>query len=243
MDVCLYYKSDKDKLDDLVCVSEKVLEKFPHRVLPVFTPWFPSGTERSCPIKPKNPPPVILSNQENTSECSPQHLKWVFASGLCTDVQEESVVTSKRKLITIPTSGEQHTRNDLENVAKKSKRTWSVYSPKQKTSPRTHYTISRQLHKTLQKYGLDLHQRAKWIISELNCAPQNIEEVWTKISHAINHAKLPTCNANFQRKLVQIWVYCDLSYCEYIGNFLRENFQLSGELILSVHNLGDIFKL
>ncbi|XP_027023278.2 shieldin complex subunit 3 [Tachysurus fulvidraco] len=241
MDVCLHYKSDQDKSDDLVSVSAKALEDFPLRVLPIFTPWFPSGIERSCPIKPKKAPPVISFNQQKSSECFPQQPEFVFSSR-CTDDQEKFVNTSKRNLISIQTPADENEKAEFDNVAKKCKRSWSVVPPRTQTPQRTQY-ISGHFHKTVQRYGLDLHQRAKWIISELNCAPQSIEEVWSKLSHAIKHAKLPTCNANYQSNLIQIWVYCDISYCEYIGNFLRETFQLSGELTLAVHKLGDIFKL
>ncbi|XP_058245469.1 shieldin complex subunit 3 [Hemibagrus wyckioides] len=242
MDVCLHYKGDQDKSNELVSISEKALEDFPRRVLPIFTPWFPSGTDVSCAIKPKKAPPVISFHQQKSDECFPQQPEFVFSSSRCTYDHEKFVDTGKRKLISSPTSADEHTRADFEDVAKKRKRSWSVLPPKTKTPQRTQ-DISRHLQKTVQRYGLDLHQRAKWIISELNCAPQSIEEVWSKLSHAINHAKLPTCNANYQRNLIQIWVYCDISYCEYIGNFLRETFQLSGELTLAVHKLGDIFKL
>ncbi|XP_017324330.1 shieldin complex subunit 3 [Ictalurus punctatus] len=242
MDVCLHYKSHQDKSNDFVSISEKALEVFPRRVLPVFTPWFPSGTDRSCPIKPKKDPPVISLNQQESSEFLPRQPEFVFSSSRCTDDQEKFVDTSKRRLISIPAPADEQPKADFENVAKRCKRSWSVYPPKKKTPQRTQY-ISRQFQKTVQRYGLDLHQRAKWIISELNCAPQSIEEVWSKLNQAIKQSRLPTCNANYQRNLIQIWVYSDISYCEYIGNFLRENFQLSGELTLAVHKLGDIFKL
>lgn len=242
MDVCLHYKSDPDKPNDLVSISEKALEDFPRRVLPTFTPWFPSGTDKSRPIKPKKAPPVILSNQQTSSGFSNHQPELAFPTSRCADDQEKLEDTSKRTLISTPTSANEHRKADFETVAKNRKRSWSVFPPKAKPPQRTQ-NISGQLHKTVQRYGLDLHQRAKWIISELNCAPQSIEEVWSKLSHAIKHSRLPTCNANYQRSLIQIWVYCDISYCEYIGHFLQENFQLSGELNLAVHKLGDIFKL
>uniref|UniRef100_A0A3B4DNJ8 Uncharacterized protein n=1 Tax=Pygocentrus nattereri TaxID=42514 RepID=A0A3B4DNJ8_PYGNA len=130
----------------------------------------------------------------------------------------------------------------VENVSEKFKRSWSVFSHKMKTHESAQ-TFSRQFHKTIETYRLHFHQRAKWIIGELNCAPQSVEEVWTKLNHAIKHSRLPTCNANFQRNLSQIWVYCDILYCEFIGNFLRQKLQLSGEITLAVHKLGNIFKL
>lgn len=242
MDVCLHYKSDQHKSDDLVSISEKALEDFPRRVWPTFTPWFPSSIDGFYPIKPKKPPPVILFNQQKSSEFPPQAPEFVFPSSCCTDDQENFVKNSKRKSIAVSEPDDEHSKADLENVRKKCKRSWSAFPPKTKTPPRTQ-CISRHFHKTVQKYGLDLQQRAKWVISELNCAPQSIEEVWCKLSHAIKHSRLPTCNANYQRNLTQIWVYSDISYCEYIGKFMRENFQLSGELTLAVHKLGDIFKM
>lgn len=240
MDVCLHYTDDQDSTTDLVSISEKALEDFPCRVLPIFTPWFPSGTEKSFPIKPKKPPPLISFNQHKRSEFSPYQPEFVFSARHCADDQEKS--EDKRKLRSIPASANEHSKADFENVAKKCKRSWSVFPPKTKTPPRTQ-NISGQFYRTIQRYGLDLHQRAKWIISEPNCAPQSIEEVWTKLSHDIKYARLPTCNANYQSNLKQIWVYCDILYCEYIGHFLREHFRLSGELTLAVHKLGDIFKL
>lgn len=227
MDVCLHYKRDADKWGDLVSISEKALEDFPCRLLPIFTPWFPSGTETSRPIKPEKAPPVV--------SFKPQKRR-------CTFDHENFEDSPKRNSRSAPAPAHEHSKAAFENVATKWKRSWSVFPPKTKMPPRTQY-ISGQFHKTVQRYGLDLHQRAKWIISELNCTPQGIEEVWTKLSHAIKHSRLPTCNANYQRNLIQIWVYCDISYCEYIGNYLQENLQLSGELTLAVHKLGDIFKL
>uniref|UniRef100_A0A8B9JVA2 Zgc:101664 n=1 Tax=Astyanax mexicanus TaxID=7994 RepID=A0A8B9JVA2_ASTMX len=152
------------KKHDLMLITQRNLEDFPSRVLKKFTPWFPSGADKSLPIKPKKAP--------------------------------ESV-----------------------------------------------QPFSRQFHMAIQTFGLHHHQRAKWIICELNCAPNSIEEVWSRLSHAIKHSRLPTCNANLQRSLAQIWVYSDVFYCEYIGHFLRHKLQLSGEINLAVHKLGNIFKL
>ncbi|KAI5614068.1 hypothetical protein C0J50_3789 [Silurus asotus] len=241
MDVCLHYRSDQKKSSDLVSICEKALEDFPRRVLPSFTPWFPSTNDRNCALKPKKSPPLITLNQQEWFGNAP-HQPDVFSSNRCLDDQEKSVNTSKRKSISFPVNVDTHFKADSENVAKRYKRTWCVFPPKTKTPQKTQ-ELSKEFHKTVQKYGLDLHQRAKWIISELNCAPQSIEEVWSKLSHAVKHSRLPTCNANYQRDLIQIWVYCDITYCEYIGKFLQENFQLSGELTLAVHKLGDIFKL
>ncbi|XP_066500739.1 shieldin complex subunit 3 [Hoplias malabaricus] len=236
MDVCLHYKNAPDKLNGLVSITQRALEDFPTRVLPTFTPWFPSGTDRSLPLKPKNAAPVITSHQLISSTYCLPRSDFFFKN--CFPDDEE---VCKKKLTSLElVDGEWS--EQVQNVAKKCKRSWSVFSQKMKTKESAH-SFSRQFHKTFETYGLHFHQRAKWIICELNCAPQSVEEVWTKLNHAIKHSTLPTCNGNFQRNLSQIWVYCDVFYCEYIGYFLRKKLQLSGEITLSVHKLGNIFKL
>ncbi|KAJ3603654.1 hypothetical protein NHX12_028399 [Muraenolepis orangiensis] len=57
-DVVLHYKpSDAGQLSSLVWRTETALEPFPCRVLPIFTPWFPSTGDRSLPIRPSKPAP------------------------------------------------------------------------------------------------------------------------------------------------------------------------------------------
>lgn len=234
MDVCLHYKTNQDESSDLLLITERALQHFPGRVLPVFTPWFPSNAAQRLPIKPKKSPPAVtwnhvVQNSERISERS---------ESPC----QKSADLSKRK----GTSGSDPADDDrpvrTAPVAKKPKRCWSVIPQKTRLPDLTNI-ISRHFHKIIHKYGLDLHQRAKLVICELNCAPLSIDEVWSRISQAIKHATLPTCNANYQRDASQIWLYCDLGYCEYTGNVLRETFQLTGNITLAVHKLGDVFSL
>uniref|UniRef100_A0AAY5EVE7 Uncharacterized protein n=1 Tax=Electrophorus electricus TaxID=8005 RepID=A0AAY5EVE7_ELEEL len=230
-----------DKLNDWVFLTERTLEDFPCRVLPVFTPWYPSGADLYLPLKPKNAPPVISSTPLKDSGYFQQGAEFDFSKRDCAD-EKETLTKDKRTLVRSLGDIFGDGRVQFKDVPKKCKRSWSVFSHKMKITERTQ-SFSRQFHKIIQRYGLHWHQRAKWIIFEVNCAPRSIEEIWSRLDHAIKHSRLPTCNANFQRNLVQIWVYCDIFYCEYIGHFLRQKFHLSGEITLAVHKLGDVFKL
>ncbi|XP_076859635.1 shieldin complex subunit 3 [Brachyhypopomus gauderio] len=231
MDVFLHYKHDQDKLNDLVFLTERTLQDFPCGVLKVFTPWFPSGAHSSLPLKPKKAPPVISSKQLRDSEFL--HQSPDFDSSTRHRAGEETFQQDDKRTFV---------RSSGEDVPKRCRRSWSVFSHKTKTTAATR-SFSRQFHKTIQTFGLHWHQRAKWIICEVNCVPRSIEEIWWKLDHAIKHSRLPTCNANFQRNMVQIWVYCDIFYCEYVGHFLRQKLHLAGEIVLAVHKLGNIFKL
>lgn len=235
----MHYKDDQEK-HDLVLITQRTLEDFPSRVLKKFTPWFPSGADKSLPIKPKKAPPVISSKNLKSGRCSLQRSEIVFLSR-CSD-EEHFEEAHKRKLSTSSEGVDGEWNAQVENEPNKFRRSWSVFSHKTKAAE-SMQPFSRQFHTAIETFGLHFHQRAKWIICELNCAPNSIEEVWSRLSHAIKHARLPTCNANLQRKLAQIWVYSDVFYCEYVGHFLRQKLQLSGEITLAVHKLGDIFKL
>ncbi|NP_001006084.1 shieldin complex subunit 3 [Danio rerio] len=119
-------------------------------------------------------------------------------------------------------------------------RSWCAIQDRNAPLETTH-SFSRLFRMTIEKHKLHLRQRVRWVLSERNCA--ELEELWLGINRAVRHSRMPTCNANFQRALAQIWLYCDVLYCEYIGNFLKQEFQLSGQITLSVHKVGDIIQL
>lgn len=233
--MCLHYKDKQDKWKDLVFVTQRALEDFPCRVLPKFTPWFPSRSS-DRPIRPQKAPPVISVEILNGS--SGLQRPGVELEKSC----QGHFDVFKRKSVTSPKPNDGEWDPQGENVPKKSRRSWSVNSSKMARTEDTQ-PFSGRFHKTVEAYGLHSHQRAKWIIRDLNCAPRSVEEVWSRVDHAIKHSRLPMCNANFQRSLDQIWVYSDILYCEYIGHFLRQKLQLSGEITLAVHKLGNIFTL
>lgn len=68
-DVVLHYKTaDAVQLSSLIWRTETALESFPCRVLPTFTPWFPSTSDRLLPIRPSKPAPPAHAVTQKTKE-------------------------------------------------------------------------------------------------------------------------------------------------------------------------------
>ncbi|KAM4615706.1 shieldin complex subunit 3 isoform 1-T2 [Polymixia lowei] len=123
------------------------------------------------------------------------------------------------------------------------RRSWSVFAHKGHSAQNSQ-SLSKQFHKMVWKHRLHLHQRAKWLICEHNCGSTgNIEQVWRELNRAIRSSRLPTANANIQREQAEIWVFCDVVHCEYVGKYLKEELRLSGKITMSVHKLGNILSL
>ncbi|XP_051524516.1 shieldin complex subunit 3-like [Myxocyprinus asiaticus] len=233
-DVSVYF-SGVLEVSDVLLITHKLLEEFPCRILPEFKPWYPSTSDTNKPIKPRKPPPLVSSEDlENITRYleEPQN-----ASN--TKHKSKPEETWKRKS---PSSPETSARDQCVSEPKKFKRSWCVITNRSTPLKITH-SFSWLFRKTVEKHRLHLYQRVKWVVCEVNCVVHTMEAVWLDLNRAIRHSRLPTCNANFQRELAQIWVYCDVFYCEYIGNFLKQEFQLSGQISLTVHKLGDIIKL
>ncbi|XP_051758901.1 shieldin complex subunit 3 [Ctenopharyngodon idella] len=213
-DVSVYFRPPLE-VRDVVFLTHRVLQEFPSTILPEFRPWYPSASDTRKPIRPQKPPPLISSEEPQEIPLRPE------------EHQDASDARAERK---------------LESEPKRFKRSWCVITDRTTPLKITH-SFSRLFRKTIEKHGLDLHQRVKWVVCERNCGALGVEELWLELNRAIRRSRLPTCNANFQRALAQIWLYCDVFYCEYIGNFLKQEFQLSGQITLTAHKLGDIIKL
>lgn len=198
---------------DVVLLTHRVLQEFPSRVLPQFKPWFPSASDAHKPIKPLKPAPLISSED---------------LQSVSLRLEEPADALDRRK--------------PIESEAKRSKRSWCVITDRS-TPLKITRSFSRLFRKTIEKHGLHLHQRVRWVVCERNCGARSMEELWLDLNRAIRRSRMPTCNANYQRALPQIWLYCDVFYCEYIGNFLKQEFQLSGQITLTAHKLEDIVKL
>ncbi|XP_077377975.1 shieldin complex subunit 3 [Festucalex cinctus] len=221
-DVVLHHRLEgSDGLSDLISTTEKLLEPFPCRQSPVFTPWFshPSA-QRPPPIRPAKRAPVI--NAEDV-KCCQKALKDNVS-------RTANPPTAEKKSVSIAAA---------EAAVKRS---WSVLARKgvRQRLP----SLSKRFRRAITVHGLHLYQRSKWVIRQQNCgAARDIEQVWRALSRAARCAGLPTCNANIQRERVEIWVFCDVAYSEHVGHFLKERLQLSGSIRLSVHKLGDVFSL
>lgn len=75
-DVVLHYQpGSADGLGSLLERTQKLLEPFPCRPPPVFTPWFPAAAAagRNLPIRPAKPPPIITASDQILSSDSRPH--------------------------------------------------------------------------------------------------------------------------------------------------------------------------
>ncbi|XP_043103717.1 shieldin complex subunit 3 [Puntigrus tetrazona] len=122
------------------------------------------------------------------------------------------------------------------------RRSWCVITDR-RAPRRITCCFSRLFLRTVEKRGLHPRQRVRWVVCEGNRGPRSMEELWLDLNRAIRRSRLPTCNANYQRALPQIWLYCDFFCSEYIGRFLKRELQLSGPITLTAYKLGDIAQL
>ncbi|XP_016392051.1 shieldin complex subunit 3 [Sinocyclocheilus rhinocerous] len=212
-DVSVYFRPPLE-VRDVVLLTHTVLQELPSRVLPQFKPWFPSASDAHRPIRPLKPAPLISS----------EDLQSVWLR-----LEEPADTSDQRK----PAESDE---------TKRFKRSWCAIADRSAPLKITR-SFSRLFRKTVEKHALHLRQRVRWVVCERNCGSRGMEELWLDLNRAIRRSRLPTCNANYQRALAQIWLYCDVFYSEYIGNFLKQEFQLSGQITLTGHKLGDIVKL
>lgn len=247
MDVLLHYRR-QNNLPQLLEIAEKAIEKFPTRPLPRFKPWFPHSDSKP-PLTPTTIPPVISPNEVARIEHVLFASQPLVASQSydCTDGLQEFCTDLKRHRFSHRASSvhleaavlsEERTFNE----AREFKRSWSVSVPGRLLGENVQ-PFSKEFQQVLEGFQLHSLQRAKWVIEECNCKGMDLESVWTLLSRAMRHSKLPTCNANIQRDLGQIWIFCDILYCEYVANFLKQHFQLAGKLSLVVHKHGNIFSM
>jgi len=256
-DVSVYFRPPLE-VRDVLLLTHRALQEFPSRVLPRFKPWFPSASDAHKPIRPLKPAPLISS--EDLQSVS---LRLEDASDRTKPIESEA----ERSKPWFPSASDPHkpikplkpapliSSEDLQSVSlrledasdrtkpiERSKRSWCVITDR--SAPlKIPRSFSRLFLKTVEKHGLHLRQRVKWVVCERNCGARSMEELWLDLNRVIRRSRMPTCNANYQRALPQIWLYCDVFYCEYIGNVLKQEFQLSGQITLTAHKLGDIVQL
>lgn len=159
-DVVLHHRLEgSDGLSDLIATAEKLLEPFPRRPPPVFTPWFSdSSARRPAPIRPAKRAPVIHAADV---KCPPEALKEAVRG----PTNSPSVVDKKSASVATA-------------AAAAVKRSWSVLASKsvRHRSP----SLSKGFRHALSVHALHLRQRSKWVISQHNCgAARDIEQVQT----------------------------------------------------------------
>ncbi|XP_048359839.1 shieldin complex subunit 3 [Sphaerodactylus townsendi] len=246
MEVVLHYRPWQKDPTILQKIAEEALKAFPVRHLPNFRPWF-SNHSSKLPFKPKRRPPIISAEE---AEQVKQHL--ASPEGVCgsqsydcteglqefhPDLKAGQCIQAEFGRINLNDLGEQ-----LANSRLKLRRSWSVSVPssdlKDKIMP-----LSRELRSILENLKLHAFYRARWIIEPSTFNNQTLEDIWVKLNRMIKHNELPSCNATIQRCADEIWVFCDILYCEYVGNNLRKKLNLGGIMNMFVHKHGVIFSL
>ncbi|XP_058587210.1 shieldin complex subunit 3 [Neofelis nebulosa] len=248
-EVILHYRPYENDPTQLSKIAEKALQDFPTRPLSRFIPWF-SHDGSKLPLKPKRSPPVI-------SEEAPEDVKLYLTisehdvksqSYDCTiDLLEFQPNLKKEKhLIQSHTLNEQTNSGNLDKQSEKGrqhkKRFWSVSLPNSNCTENI-FPLSKKLQDSLKALNLHSLYRARWTIEHTICNNQTLEDIWAKLNQIIRHNELPSCNATIQRHLDQIWVFCDIMYCEYVGNLLKGRLALTGKMNLCVRKYGVIFSM
>ncbi|NWU26380.1 SHLD3 protein, partial [Dyaphorophyia castanea] len=248
-EVVLHYRPHQRDLVKLQKFAEAAVKEFPIRQLPRFAPWFPSDLYR-LPLKPKKQAPVISC--EEVEELKQLSTPSEYVTGSpdydCTKNLLEFHSSMKHGLTLIQAQAVHrsinwdHQGEPPPNGKQKLKRSWSVSLPSAKLKEKIH-PLSQELQNNLERLKLHAFCRAKWTIEQSICKNQNLEDIWIKLNKLIKQNELPSCNATIQRSVGQIWVFCDILYCEYVRNILREKLSLTDKMNLLVHKYGIIFSL
>ncbi|XP_054254013.1 shieldin complex subunit 3 [Indicator indicator] len=249
MEVVLHYRPYQRDQIKLQKFAEAAVKEFPIRQLPRFAPWFPNDLS-GLPLKPKKRPPVIsfeeaeeLKQLSTPSVCVTRSPDYDCTKNLLefqSNVKYRQTLTQAQTVhrsINLESQGE-----PPPNGKQKLKRSWSVSLPcpklKEKILP-----LSQELRNNLERLKLHAFYRAKWTIEQSVCNNQNLEDIWIKLNRLIKQNELPSCNATIQRSVGQIWIFCDIFYCEYVRNVLRKKLCLTDKMNLLVHKFGVIFSL
>ncbi|XP_037006681.1 shieldin complex subunit 3 [Artibeus jamaicensis] len=249
-EVILHYRPCESDPTQLLKSAEKAIQDFATRPLLRFIPWFPHDGSK-LPLKPKRSPPVI---SEEAAEDVKQYL-----TNLEHDVKSQSYdctvallefqpnLKEKKHLIHSHTLNEHPAFNgNLDKQSEKGKRhkkrSWSVSLPSRSCTENI-FPLSKKLQDSLKALNLHSLHRARWTVEHTICNNQTLEDIWVKLNQIIRNNELPSCNATIQRHVGQIWVFCDIMYCEYVGNILKGRLALTGKINLLVHKYGVIFSM
>ncbi|XP_041046153.1 trafficking protein particle complex subunit 13 isoform X6 [Carcharodon carcharias] len=232
MELMIHYRPNQD-CPEVLKIAKRLLEDFPQRTSPGFIPWFPNNMQ-SLPVKPEKCPPTI-SNEEakriekylvdiefkteaQNYDCTEDLLE--FSANLLWD----GPLTRVAAVEFLPEMA--HLCCGVTDKEYKSERSWSIAGYSRIRGPST-LAVSQRLQILKEKLQLHSFQRAKWVIDQSNCSTRQLEEIWVKLSSIIKHGDLPGCNAKIHRHLGQIWVFCDLVCCEYVGNLIKQILNLT----------------
>ncbi|XP_062068103.1 shieldin complex subunit 3 [Lepus europaeus] len=245
-EIILHYRPYESDPTQLPKIAEKAIQDFPTRPLSRFIPWFPYDGSK-FPVKPKRSPPVIsgeaIEDVKQSLTSSEQDVK--SQSYDCTvDLLEFQPRLKKQHLMQSYTlDGQTDSGNlDKQSEERHKRRSWSVSLPNSNCTGKI-LPLSKKLQDSLKALNLHSLYRARWTIEHTICDHQTLEDIWAKLNQIIRHNELPSCNATIQRHLGQIWVFCDIMYCEYVGNLIKRRLALTGKINLFVHKYGVIFSM
>lgn len=203
-DVVLHYQPGSAVgLSSLLERAEKLLESFPCRTPPVFTPWFPTAADRHLPIRPATPAPIITClcvvseirpDPSTAQNRLPQPKTHENPCAESITVPHEILQEPKDGVLEtptclLPTSLFHNMEREITRLSPKRnkggvpvadcplRRSWSVFTRRgvllQSSQP-----LSKQFHHMVSVHRLHLYQRVKWVISQHNCGTsRDIEQV------------------------------------------------------------------
>ncbi|KAG9488189.1 hypothetical protein GDO78_007795 [Eleutherodactylus coqui] len=250
MEVILHCRPTQNNSDDLQKIAAGSLEEFPLRLLPKFVPWFPYHLP-TLTLKPQKCPPSISRNLSSEVDynsfdplnvepslcCDPTPNLLEFKANTSSD-DDMQVVSAEQDRVVYEAS------NISETVCKEKMflRSWSVCT--QRTGNKDLVIPpSPDLKYILDRLKLNLFHRGRWTILPSVCGDLSLEEVWDKLTRMIKHGVLPSCNATMQRDIGEIWIFCDLRYCEHVGQLVRSKLRLAGKINLFVHKHGVVLSV
>ncbi|XP_048224256.1 shieldin complex subunit 3 [Perognathus longimembris pacificus] len=246
--VILHYRPYEYDCTHLPKIAEKAIQDFPTHPLSRFIPWFPHDGSK-LPLKPKGLPPVISGEAaENVKQnlTISEHGVKTLSYDCTVDLLEFQPALKRQRLIQSYTLSEQTNSGNLDEKSGKrrqyKKRSWSV-TIASKNCAKKIFPLSKKLQESIKALNLHSLYRARWTIEHTVCDNQSLEDIWVKLNRIIRHNELPSCNATIQRHIGQIWVFCDILYCEYVGNLLKVRLDLNGKISLFVHKYGVIFSM
>ncbi|OCU02465.1 hypothetical protein XELAEV_18008228mg [Xenopus laevis] len=248
MEVLLHYRP-YSKQEELQRIAEAALEEFPTRSLPTFVPWFPCHVN-NCILKPARCAPSVfkedISQYAHGSLDLEQHDPINNYNSTIGLLEFQPNVRTKQEVLF---SLENHTNLGKQSPIGKThgvgnltlRRSWSICTLRG-TSQDQITPISPELKNKLEELKLPLFHRGKWIIPPSVCA-SSLEKIWGKLNSMLRHHYIPNCNATMQSDVCEIWVFCDLLYCEYTGQVLKTKLQLTGRIDFIVRKYGVILTL
>ncbi|XP_036349675.2 shieldin complex subunit 3 [Ochotona princeps] len=247
-EIILHYRPCENDPTQLSKIAEKVIQDFPTRPQSRFIPWFPYDGSR-LPVKPKRSPPAISREAVEDVKRSLTIFEQEVNSPSydCTvGLLEFQPRLTRRPSMLWRSLDVQAPPGQLQEPSEqgqqRKRRAWSVSLPSSQC-PGEILPLSKKLQDTLKTLSLHSLYRARWTIEHTICNHQTLEDIWAKLNRIIRHNELPSCNATIQRHLSQIWVFCDIIYCEYVGNLLKKRLALTGKINLFVHKYGVIFSM